>query len=302
LASAALYLHGYHKPSSHPDLATSLFHPWQAAGHFFSLLGNPLGIRSFVLVRGWSSTHAVVLRTAVGFALFILFAFLTWTVRKDFGLMRRIAGWWSLGAYSIATAMLITIGRAGFGLEQSSTHRYTTFTLYLPVALICLLAIIVERRVPKLAPNRKWKLILAGVFLVSQLLALPSSVAGMKSVSSGLWHGKACLLFINVIEDESLPKFVYPHVEKLRRAANVLNNMGYLRPGLLRTGRVQDIAAPSANLPASYGSFNVVRASENEYVVSGTGDAAGTWRTGARRLTDLRQSRRGICRFCSRRD
>ncbi len=272
LANAALYLNGYHKPPHHPNLAASLSHPWEALTHFCSLLGHPLALRSLVPFRGSPSTHALIVSATTGFAMAVLFAFLTFSIRRDTRLTYRVAGWLSLGAYSLSTALLVTFGRAGFGLRQSSEFRYTTFTLYLPVALLYLLPIVLEGRGAEGSAALRQKLmlpVLAGVFVFSQLFAYPSSLAAMNVLSARLWYGKACLLFINVVQEKSLSKRVYPDVDKLQREANVLNGLGYLRPSLISSDRAQDLAAASAHCPKRYGSFTLVRASENEYTAAG---------------------------------
>ena len=276
LVNAALYLNGYQKPASQPDVASILIHPLKALGYFCTLLGNPLAVRSLIFPQDPYSRRAMIICAAAGLGLTVLFALLALSARRDSRLAYRVAGWWSLGAYSLSTALLVTIGRTGFGVGNASELRYTTFTLYLPVALIYLLPIILESRAAKASyfTQRKRLIlpVLASVFVFSQLLTYPLSVTDMRDHSERFRYSKACLLFINVVQEEKGLRDLYWNrwnVGKIRSAANVLNDLGYLRPSLISSDRVRDLAPAGAYRPEGYGSFTLIRASEDEYIAAG---------------------------------
>jgi hypothetical protein len=92
----------------------------------------------------------------------------------------------------------------------------------------------------------------------------------MSAFSTGLLQRKACSLFINVIREDCLTKKVYPNFEYLIRAVNKLDGLGYLRPGLVNSSRVQDIEAASADNPEHYGSSDsVTQTGEGVYTAVG---------------------------------
>ena len=58
------------------------------------------------------------------------------------GLRYRAAGWFTLLVYSLASAVVTTSGRMGFGVEQAMESRYTTFSLYGIIGLVGLVMIL----------------------------------------------------------------------------------------------------------------------------------------------------------------
>ena len=61
---------------------------------------------------------------------------------QDNSLLERMIGWVMIGSYSIVSALITSFGRVGFGVENAFTSRYTTFSIYLIVAIIHLLPIV----------------------------------------------------------------------------------------------------------------------------------------------------------------
>ncbi|MBC7911322.1 MAG: hypothetical protein H7Y30_12520, partial [Pyrinomonadaceae bacterium] len=283
VVSAALYFNGYQKTLGHPSLSESLIHPVKALGYFLILLGRALEPGDMIFLREQFGTGHKIIAATTGLTVAALFIVSALCIRRDMRLAHRAAGWLMLGTYSIMTAILVTVGRTGFGVEQAFTQRYTTFTLYLPIALVHLLPIILERHVAegRLAGRKKMLLhVLAGSVVVSHLLIYPLNIRQVSAFSKRLSQGKACLLLINVIEEDCLTK-VFPSVEYLKLAANSLDGLSFLRPGLIKSSRVQDIAAAGAQNPEYYGSLDsVIQTGEDVYTASGwavlpqRGDAA----------------------------
>lgn len=283
VVSAALYFNGYQKTLGHPSLSESLIHPVKALGYFLILLGRALEPGDMIFLREQFGTGHKIIAATTGLTVAALFIVSALCIRRDMRLAHRAAGWLMLGTYSIMTAILVTVGRTGFGVEQAFTQRYTTFTLYLPIALVHLLPIILERHVAegRLAGRKKMLLhVLAGSVVVSHLLIYPLNIRKMSAFSKRLSQSKACLLLINVIEEDCLTR-VFPSVEYLKLAANSLDGLSFLRPGLIKSSRVQDIAAAGAQNPEYYGSLDsVIQTGEDVYTASGwavlpqRGDAA----------------------------
>ncbi|MBA3572151.1 MAG: hypothetical protein H0W34_09305 [Pyrinomonadaceae bacterium] len=283
VVSAALYFNGYLKVLGHPSLSESLFHPVKALAYFLILLGKALEPGDVIFLREQFGTGHKIVAATTGLTVIVLFIVSALGIRRDMRLAHRAAGWLILGIYSIMTAILVTIGRTGFGVEYAFTPRYTTFTLYLPIALVHLLPIILERHVAEgcLAGRKKMLLyVLAASVVVLNLLIYPLNIRQVSAFSKKLSQGKACLLLINVLDEDCLTK-VYPSVEYLKLAANSLDGLSFLRPGLIKSSRVQDIATAGAQNAEYYGSLDsVIQTGEDVYTASGwavlpqRGDAA----------------------------
>jgi len=132
--SLFFYFHGYQKPQAHPSLMLAFHHPLDALEYFLGTLGNTLRI-----------LHNLKTIIIVGGVLLLSFFVLVRYILKyldDHNLLRNSMVWIMLGLYSILTAAMLMIGRLGFGVLQSLASRYTSFTLYLAVAVVFLCAII----------------------------------------------------------------------------------------------------------------------------------------------------------------
>lgn len=272
LVSVALYFKGYQKTVGHPSLLESLIHPLKASGYFLILLGNGVEVGEIIFLRDPVGAAHKVIAGATGLTMIVLFVVSALRIQKDTDMARPAAGWLMLGIYSILTAVLVTIGRAGFGIEQAFSSRYTTFTLYLPIALVHLLPIILDRH--NMAEcritirNKVLLYALASGVIVSHLLIYPFNIKQLSGFSKSLSQSKACVLLVNVIEGDCL-RWSYPSVEYLKLAANKLDRLSFFRPGLIKTHRVQDIATPEAQ-STGYGSLDaIVQTGEDAYTASG---------------------------------
>ena len=178
-----------------------------------------------------------------------------------------------LGAYTVLTGAMITLGRVGFGLEQSLSSRYTTFSLCLVVALIYLAAISLEHYSGdnRLAGFKKWALPAVVVLACSQTLVYAIGVRQMSAQRVMLLQGKACLLFVNVVPQEKcLAGKVYDiDYAVLAERANRLDELGFLRPRLIKSDVAENIeraVEPGRNI----GSFEgLTKSNDDVYVASG---------------------------------
>ncbi len=278
LCNAVLYLYGYRKPASSPSLATVLVHPVQSLTYSLAFLGAPLGLE-----RG-------KLASVVGAILVPLFAaccIYVWKFRSDLVLVRCAFGWLAIGAYSILTAAMITVGRSGISAGQSMAPRYIAFSTYLIVALIFLVRIIttdVEAK-KRFAIGRAWlrrfSLVAAGLLMLVQPLIATQGIIRMRDMRIRLLQAKASLLFINLVASENLNEPLFPAPDLLARKANALNQLGFERPALIKSTRVEDFTGGDGPNEISYGSLDSLdRSGNNLFVASGwaalpyRGDAA----------------------------
>jgi hypothetical protein len=267
---AAVYARGYRSPASHPSTSEALRHPLDALAYFAALLGGPLAVGPRPLAISVAVAVGACALAAYAFACAYLFKF-----RGDAALVRRATAWAALGAYSLGTAALVTAGRLGYGVAQSLTSRYTTFTLYMLVALVYLLPCVFEdaaRRgyltegrvalLKRLGAAAVVLLVLAHVVVFA--LVVRHSAANWRRA---LLRAKACLLFIEVApEARCLAEGLSPNVGVLRERAESLDRMGYLRPPLVKDGRMR---GPAAEGSCADGSFKLFRTEGGAYAAEG---------------------------------
>lgn len=266
----AVYLQGYRSPASHPSTSEALRHPLDALAYFVALLGGPFAVGPRSLAVVFAVVVGACALAAYAFACAYIFKF-----RADAALVRRSTAWAALGAYSLGTAALVTAGRLGYGVGQSLTSRYTTFTLYLLVSLVYLLPCVVED-----AARRKY--LTAGRFALLKRLGAAAVVlvvlahvvvfALVVRHSAADWRrallrAKACMLFIEVApEERCLAEGLSPNVGALRERAESLDRMGYLRPPLVKEGRMSGLAAEGS---CAGGSFKLLPTEGGAYVAEG---------------------------------
>jgi hypothetical protein len=266
--NATLYFHGYVKPPGNPSLLEPLLHPLNALIYFLAFLGSLFAIGG----------HPFIIAVIVGGALTAVSGLLCLYIRRfsaDFALVSRSIGWLMIALYSVLTGVIVTFGRLGFGVEQSTSYRYTTFSLYLAVALVNLVPIILDDatrrgyfRSVQAYTSQLIPLMAALLTLVQALVLFVVIRHGTSVILRQRLHAKACLLFINVAQEECV-KGLLPDIDVLKQDANALNRLGYLRPALIESKRVQDIEA-SGGAVDDYGSFNVLmRVDDGAYAASG---------------------------------
>ncbi|HSS21813.1 MAG TPA: hypothetical protein VLL54_17200 [Pyrinomonadaceae bacterium] len=264
--SACLYFYHYRKPPNNPPL-TEIVVQWQRAPvYFLTLLGGPFGLRKLPIAF------------AVGLILFSLFGWCCWQMwrlRSDRSVAPGVIAWLALAIYSLGTAVLITVGRLGFGVEQALAPRYTTFVIYLPVALVYLLPIIrvtgehsSGRFINKLADLPIARLTACVIIVAS----LPTYLYATRCVSgyrTKLLRDKACLLFINTMADPCA-KELQLDIARLQVNASRFDRLGFLSPPLVRSSQMSDIAGKPQSDPGAYGSFEqLTEVGADRYQASG---------------------------------
>lgn len=268
-----IYLYGYSTPGAHPAPTEAAARPLDAAVYLLALLGGPLALGPRPLVVAVSAGACTL--AAYAFACAYLLRH-----RDDEALVRRAGAWAALGAYTLITAAMVTAGRLGFGVAQSLSSRYTTFTLYLLVALVYLLprvAAHATRRGERLAGR---VLLLKGFGVTAAVLLVLAHVVafvlvvrhGAEPTRRARLRAKACLLFVDEVPNERcLVEGLYPDFFKLRERAKALDRLGYLRPALFkRRGRMHELAAEGGGrCSEDYGFFDVTGTGESEYAAGG---------------------------------
>ena len=268
--SAILYMYGYRKPSVHPTALYFFDHPAQIAVYFFNVMGRPL------------TYFPLMLAPVIGFGIVAIFI---WTgvqlirrLKSPVDARRRIV-WLMMGAYSLLTALLITFGRSGFGVSQSLSGRYTTFTIYLPLALVYLLTIEVRRGAR--GPDSRWNRVVPRLPIAAMILIqLPIYLFAVRSANeahASQLQVKSCILLTNVIDDRCLTEKGYPSPDVFRQLANHADSLGLLRPPLIKSRNARDLATVDSSLSnADKSSVDVSQTGGHEYIASGQATFPGT--------------------------
>jgi hypothetical protein len=150
--------------------------------------------------------------------------------------------------------------------------RYIGYSVYLTVSLIFLVPLITDKLVneTKFTGRRslaKVTVALAVLFLLWQPLIFAKGIQGMREMRRKLLQSKASVLLIDLVPDPELVNTLYPDLSFLAAKANILDELGFLRPRLVRSKRVQDFEGDRAG--AGYGSLDHGSADGQMYVVSG---------------------------------
>jgi hypothetical protein len=131
-AVLGMYLIGYHKPPYHPSLMVVVESPLKFFSYVGTYFGRPISIPSL-------SPYGTILLGLSGLiAFFFLFVriFRTWPPEA----LRAWSFFLIIGLYSVLTAALTAVGRAGFGYAQATSSRYTTVALLLWSSLIVMVS------------------------------------------------------------------------------------------------------------------------------------------------------------------
>lgn len=267
-ATTVFYFGGYRRPVQHDPFALLRKNPIEIVSYYLATLGRSLAPgRKFVA-------------GCVGLVLVLLFVW-AWVrfvkaVRSSSPQARPLLTWLMLGAYSVLTAGLLAIGRLEHDAWRAlAPSRYTTFTIFLPVALVYLVRLNIgnDSRQFRIVSAKVSARVLSFAAVILVVVHLAIYVLGIRQMSSfraGALHSKACSLFVNVVDDECLTEQVFPDLEGLKRNINEADRLGFIRPGLMKSNRVQEISGSEHSGAVAEGVFQgVTAAKDGKYLASG---------------------------------
>ncbi|MBD2517420.1 hypothetical protein H6G93_21055 [Nostoc sp. FACHB-973] len=272
ITNAVAYFYNYKKPSQHPSFSEGLVHPGHAINYFLSFLGAPLGLGN--------RETSLIISPLIGLALIlILLASCIYLLKsiKDLALLHNVAGWLTIAMYSFISAIITTSGRVGFGVEQSLSSRYTTFSAYLTISLIYIVVIIYDDIKNKDILSNSTKLRDSSIFfftaiiLVLHLLASTQAILTMNDVRKDRLVGKSCLEFINILPlNDCLEQKVFPDLNFLTKYANVIDKLGLLTPPLVKNSIIEETNQNNQVSQKNYGWFdNITKNADGSYLASG---------------------------------
>jgi len=235
-----LYFWDYEQPPNHPPIWWFLAHPITAIEYILLFFGGPFSYGANL------PSNPVGLGTGTLLLLILLIAgFYIWRQRSDRSLLGDALPWLVLAMVTVTSAVLMMIGRAGFGPGQARASRYVPFAAMLPIALVALIPLVHAHWSGSASTRARFvaKGLLAASFAVLIFFTCSGFLAGlpfwpMNRQQRG--YGKALVSFINVVpETDLLAKSVFPNPARVKEAANALNRIGYLRPPLFRSNQIR---------------------------------------------------------------
>lgn len=239
--STYFYFRGYTKPAAHPSTLEALKHPFRAIQFVLAYLGTPFS-------SGTALDPSAVASVA-GAALVVPFCaclFYVWRWRRDHTLLAHSLPWISLAGWALVNALLTMLGRVGFGISAATQSRYVSFAIMLPLGLLFLAPLVFRHwRAQSGAGTDMGR----GLTVLVTALAVLFTCGTIKSLE--IWEriqhhrlsGKAALLLVNVLDE---PDILARHVRQkdplLKARINLLDRLDYLRPRLMRSNFIREIA------------------------------------------------------------
>ncbi|HEX7517164.1 MAG TPA: hypothetical protein VF345_07740 [Chthoniobacterales bacterium] len=269
VASICFCFRGYARPATHPSVLEALNHPFRAIQFALAYLGTPFF---------GTAPNASAVASVASAALVLLFAaclHYLWRWRRDRTLLAHSLPWVSLASWALVNAFLTMLGRLGFGIFAATLPRYVSFAIMLPIGLLFLASLVFrhwrEQSDIGMSAVRTGR----GVFVLVTALSLLVICGTIKSLES--WSrfqhsrltGKALLLLVNIVDEpQALVRYVHWDSPSLKGWTNTLDRLGYLRPALVQSRHVREIAYGS--MPGTMGEFEEIsRNPGGEFVASG---------------------------------
>jgi hypothetical protein len=231
------------------------------------------------LAYAWKnhSTFSAATFGAVQLALFCLAFVYCFRRIRDRVFLAKALPWFALAGYSIGSAILAALGRVGYGASYALASRYVTFSIYLTIAVIGLVALILRDNFePGLVrPSRKWSyaicLILVAAYLIPYNACAFNTRFFLRALSAKDRIARAAVLFCRAVDtSEVIKKTTYPNdARPVTEGADALDRLKLLRPSLIRTNRVEALPHEIADGKSASGSCESIALTGNLIHVSG---------------------------------
>lgn len=252
LVLVGLYFAGYARPTSSPAIE---LHPLRSLAYFVTFVGN-----NFSFSAQYSP---VVVASMIGSIMLLLLGAITVLggrllfLQRDERAAFRIHVWVLIASYAILSGAMASITREGLGIIQAISSRYTTFALFLPVAMINLVWIcahIANRRqesLPLAVSHRlQWIVQRMPVILSTLLLTLifqriNPAFRSAQDYRNELLKVRNMMLLCRLLPDQPvLSELSTGAPGKVIETARTLDQLGYLRPRLIANADISTIATP----------------------------------------------------------
>lgn len=229
VVSLWVYFRDYEKPRGLPELGDTLEQLLELVPGVFSYAGSALS------KPGDPYWIAVLIGSAI-VALFIGVCCYAFVHRSHKTLLQHCFPWLILGAYSLISGLVATVGRIGLGTNVMLVSKYVSFSVFTLVALLHLVPLCLAhyrglRKARAIALTERIPVALVTAFLVLHTQALASSVMSFQDAYRERLQGKAATLLINHVESVALTN-LHPTRSRVTELARLLDSMDMLRPPL----------------------------------------------------------------------
>jgi hypothetical protein len=216
IALAASYLHGYATPDGHSD-------PWQfhhrlgaIAAYVAASIGNPFG--RLVKPSGWMAQLPWA-QAGGGVGICLLGLAAAMLLRRRPSIRGDQAIFLATAAYGVGTALLMALGRVGFGQEYALSARYSSPALLFWSVLGVIGFIAVVRRYPR----RRLMAMGVGLGCLAPVVAAQPRFAG-EGVQWVLTRQEATTALLADVTDQVAFGRIYPSVPRLLALAPELRS------------------------------------------------------------------------------
>ncbi|MFN6559636.1 MAG: hypothetical protein RMY28_007490 [Nostoc sp. ChiSLP01] len=220
----AIYSIGYQKPSHHPGILFILQNPLIATEYFMTIIGSSV------------STN-VLPPIVTGVPIFFSFLFFSVFCIKNYQseFTNNAGSWLSIGWFATLFAIMTTIGRAGFGVEQALASRYRTVLILLVISCLQLWRLWILDRWQRSRKNtyifsitsRSCIALLIAVFIFE---SINNNIVIGKNVWRAHNAAKHCLEVRDFLDSQSpnnCLQMFYPQPLRLIELSKTLQNLGF---------------------------------------------------------------------------
>jgi hypothetical protein len=252
VASLAAFFYHYRVLGSQPGLGDLLSHAELVITSFFAFLGSPLSFGTGINEERLAHyIGAVIVLLAAAFWLRFI------RVRKEPGMTWRCLPWLTIAAFALTTAVFITLGRATASPARLLESRYTSFSVYLIVALIFLWSILFASSNATPPGWKRWSVEgSVAVIFVLQFFTSLYAIGQMKELRTDRLETKACLAFFNLIDDPCQNQRLDWEAAFLKQTVQSLERLDYFHPPQARSADLRQLAGSADSSSKQYGVFD----------------------------------------------
>jgi hypothetical protein len=268
---AGIYFFGYEKPAGPPQFAPPVS-PLEYLSFILQFLGGGLAYS----LKDQPATAATIFGL-FQVALLVIASIYAVRHRNDRRFVAKVVPWFALAFFACGSALLAALGRVGFGASYALASRYVPFSLLLTLAVIALVALVLDDYVPAAGSRRarRWGVVTAGVLLIAYLVpykvAAENTLFFLRAYSANYRLARGAIHFSRVIDTAALIKQkVYPpDPDYVVRNAAALDDLNLLRPPLARSNHLEAIPHQPVDGTRAAGSCEAILAEGESYHASG---------------------------------
>lgn len=245
--AVGFYFVSYVKPPHHPGVGSG------------NLRAYYLYISTFLGGHFWRAARAesIVVPVFIGTVLLSVYAGGVWITIVRPRLRRATAPWLALGGFALLSAGVTCVARVGFGPHQALDSRYTSFSLYLSLAAVCLY-LIAKQEFRGSGTGMRWRTMVlprlegAGlaIFALCYVISATWGVKTMQETERCRLWGKAALLFGNVLDSGVVyESYLGGNAHDVLMFANIQDRLGLMHPPLFKSARVAELPTVPIGTP-----------------------------------------------------